>query len=226
MTARAPSEAVLRLQGIGKTFTTAGQHTRLFTELSLELAAGQSLALVGPSGSGKSTLLNLIAGLEAADTGRVHLFGQSMTEPFGDAWTQLRRQRIGVLFQDDNLMPALTLAENIRLRAHLAEKPEPEPGDWLQRLGVGGLDRRYPDQVSGGQRQRAALAMVFAMQPDLLLADEPTASLDRETALQVAEVLFAYRDRHGIPMLLATHDLELAGRCDLTLRLDQLTAPP
>jgi len=134
-------------------------------------------------------------------------------------WATLRRQQIGVVFQEANLMPALSLLDNVRLRARLAGQDQENSQDWLARLDIGELAHRYPDQVSGGQRQRAALAMAFAMKPALILADEPTGSLDRHTAEAVIEQLFALQARHGCGLILATHDTELAARCDQHLDL-------
>jgi putative ABC transport system ATP-binding protein len=123
------------------------------------------------------------------------------------------------VFQEANLMPTLTLAENVQLRASLAGRDDCDGSRWLADLGLAGLENRYPDQVSGGQRQRAALAMAFGMSPALILADEPTGSLDRQTADQVADYLFAFQRQTGCPLLLATHDTDLAERCDSTLTL-------
>ncbi|WP_328190015.1 ABC transporter ATP-binding protein [Marinobacter sp. OP 3.4] len=207
------------VSGLRKTYDAGTGPVTVFTGLSLELPPGESLALTGPSGSGKSTLMNILCGLESIDAGDVQVLGKSATALSTDQWAELRRRRIGVVFQDSNLMPAMTLAENIRLRADLAGRSFGPVNDWLERLGLAGLGDRYPDQVSGGQRQRAALAMVFAMGPDLVLADEPTGSLDRHTATQVSDALFHWQRQQGCGLILASHDLALAGRCDHRLDL-------
>lgn len=219
------SDVLLSIRDLNKAFPSGNQQVVVLRALSLSLARGESLALTGRSGSGKSTLLNLLCGLEWPDAGTIRVLDEqfdSGVRARGRAdtrWGELRRRRVGVVFQETNLMPALSLLDNVRLRCRLAGQPE-EPGrDWLERLGIGDLADRYPDQVSGGQRQRAALAMVFAMKPDLILADEPTGSLDRRTAEAVAEVLFDLQSRHGCGLILATHDVELAARCDRTLDL-------
>lgn len=213
------ASSVLRVVALDKRFRAAGESIDVLSGLNLQLAAGQTLALMGPSGSGKSTLLNIISGLESWDQGQVELFGQLL--PPGDRqWTDLRRRAIATVFQEANLMPALSLADNVRLRASLAGQPRPDVGGWLERLGLSGLAERFPDQVSGGQRQRVALAMAFAMKPQLILADEPTGSLDRHTAEQVADTLFRFRQQTGCPMILATHDPTLAARCDQTFTRD------
>lgn len=205
---------VVRVENLHKRFRSGGETVAVFDGLDLTLTQGASLALMGRSGSGKSTLLNLLSGLERWERGNLQLFGENLSVGDARRWSDLRRQRIATVFQEANLMPAMTLAENVQLRADLAGRPRIDASGWLERLGVGRLADRYPDQVSGGQRQRAALAMAFAMEPALLLADEPTGSLDVQTASDVADVLFAFQRELGCPMILATHDSRLAERCD------------
>ncbi|MBS8242169.1 ATP-binding cassette domain-containing protein [Marinobacter lipolyticus] len=220
------TEPVVQVTGLSKRFATGADAVTVLAELSFALPAGASLALTGRSGSGKSTLLNLLCGLEAPEAGRLQVFGEAFAAGddgvAGDAsarWARLRRRAIGVVFQDANLMPALTLLENVRLRATLAGQPTAPAADWLARLGLAELANRYPDQVSGGQRQRAALAMVFAMNPGLILADEPTGSLDHHTADDVADSLFSLQQHSGCGLILATHDPALAARCQYRLDL-------
>ncbi|MEC7377362.1 MAG: ABC transporter ATP-binding protein [Pseudomonadota bacterium] len=219
------SDLLISARRLRKQFRSGNQPVTVFDGLSLDLGRGESLALIGRSGSGKSPLLNLLCGLEWPDAGSLRVLDvsfEAQSQPRGRAetrWGELRRRRMGVVFQEANLMPALSLLDNVRLRSRLAGKDETPCRDWLERLGIGDLADRYPDQVSGGQRQRAALAMVFAMAPDLILADEPTGSLDRRTAEDVAGVLFDLQSRHGCGLILATHDTELAERCDRTLDL-------
>jgi putative ABC transport system ATP-binding protein len=215
--------SVLEIEGLGKSFSSGGQSVSVLAGLSFAVSAGESLAVMGRSGSGKSTLLNLLCGLEAPDSGRITVAGESFDHHgkagSDDRWAELRRRSIGVVFQEANLMPALSLVDNVRLRAHLAGQPAAGEREWLVRLGVGAEADRYPDQVSGGQAQRAALAMVFAMAPTLILADEPTGSLDRHTADEVADCLFAMQRDTGCALVLATHDAALAARCDHLLDL-------
>lgn len=220
------AEPLLDVQRLAKQFRSGNQQVPVFRDFCLQLNRGDSLALTGRSGSGKSTLLNILCGLETPDSGRVRILDNvfEKTDP-GSArqaetrWANLRRQQIGVVFQETNLMPALSLLDNVRLRATLAGREDNDCKDWLQRLGIGELADRYPDQVSGGQRQRAALAMVFAMQPSLILADEPTGSLDQHTAEDVTQQLFDLQDYYGCGLILATHDTELASRCRYHLDL-------
>lgn len=216
-------QPVLAVERLSKRFTSGSQRVPVLNGLSLSVHPGESLAVVGRSGSGKSTLLNLLCGLQVQDEGRITVAGESFDSTAGadvDArWAELRRRSIGVVFQEANLMPALSLVDNVRLRAHLAGHAAGGERGWLERLGVGAEADRYPDQVSGGQAQRAALAMVFAMSPTLILADEPTGSLDRHTADEVADCLFALQRDTGCALVLATHDTELASRCDHLLDL-------
>ncbi len=220
------TESVIRVTHLSKRFAGAGETVTVLSQLSFALPAGGSLALTGRSGSGKSTLLNLLCGLETPDQGEVQAFGEAFPAAGGrppksaaDRWAQLRRRDIGVVFQDANLMPALSLVDNVRFRARLAGQAEAGAEDWLAQLGIGDLADRYPDQVSGGQRQRAALAMVFAMKPGLILADEPTGSLDHHTANAVADSLFSLQQGTGCGLILATHDPVLAARCQFRLDL-------
>ncbi|MEP6222487.1 ATP-binding cassette domain-containing protein [Marinobacter sp.] len=213
---------VLAVEGLSKGYISGRQRVSVLADLSLSVCSGESLAVVGRSGSGKSTLLNLLCGLQTLDDGRIAVAGESFAATGAGAevrWAELRRRTIGVVFQDVNLMPALSLLDNVRLRSHLAGHDTGGEREWLERLGVGAEADRYPDQVSGGQAQRAALAMVFAMAPALILADEPTGSLDRHTADEVADCLFTGQQQTGCALVLATHDRELASRCDHLLDL-------
>ena len=213
---------VLAVEGLSKGYISGRQRVSVLADLSLSVCSGESLAVVGRSGSGKSTLLNLLCGLQTLDDGRIAVAGESFAATGACAevrWAELRRRTIGVVFQDVNLMPALSLLDNVRLRSHLAGHAAGGEREWLERLGVGAEADRYPDQVSGGQAQRAALAMVFAMAPALILADEPTGSLDRHTADEVADCLFTVQQQTGCALVLATHDRELASRCDHLLDL-------
>lgn len=224
-------EGLLTVRGLAKCFHSGTEPVPVLSDLDLVLGKGEALALMGRSGSGKSTLLNLLCGLEQPDAGVISMGGQTFdcrqwSDGQADArrWADLRRQRIGVVFQDANLMPAMSLLDNVRLRAGLAGQDSEGCSAWLDRLGIGTLADRYPDQVSGGQRQRAALAMVFAMKPALILADEPTGSLDRHTANDVANELFQLQSDSGCALILATHDADLAARCGQ--RLDLAHASP
>lgn len=213
-------EGLLTVRGLAKSFHSGTEPVPVLSNINMELARGEAMALMGRSGSGKSTLLNLLCGLEQPDAGVIAIGGETFDcrqtaawQTQARRWADLRRQRIGVVFQEANLMPAMSLLDNVRFRTRLAGRDDSDGAFWLDRLGIGALAGRYPDQVSGGQRQRAALAMVFAMKPALILADEPTGSLDRHTANDVADELFRLQSDSGCALILATHDAELAARC-------------
>lgn len=215
---------MVRVDDLFKRFPSGADTVEVIEGLSFQVPAGESMAIVGRSGSGKSTLLNMLCGLEVPDAGVIsvdgHGFdGSGAAADISSQWAALRQQAIGVVFQDANLMPAMTLLENVQLRASLAGRTPGEAMDWLATLGVASEAHRYPDQVSGGQRQRAALAMVFAMHPALILADEPTGSLDLHTAADVTDRLFEVQRDTGCTLLLATHDTALADRCHRRLDL-------
>jgi putative ABC transport system ATP-binding protein len=218
------ADVVLQIDRLGKQFQSGDDRIQVVDGLSFDLEAGASLAVVGRSGSGKSTLLNLLCGLEQADSGTITVAGQPFdASPDSVArWAALRQRQLGVVFQEANLMPAMTLLENVQLRAALAGQRDGREMHWLEQLGVGAEAHRFPDQVSGGQRQRAALAMVFAMAPTIILADEPTGSLDRQTAEEVADRLFGVQRDTGCALVLATHDQALADRCDHCLDLGRV----
>jgi len=219
-------DTVVTVEQLGKCFRSGAETVRVIDRLSFEVASAGSMAVIGRSGSGKSTLLNLLCGLELPDSGRIAIAGRQFDTTHNaagpdaaSAWTALRKQSIGVVFQEANLMPAMTLLENVQLRASLAGKTAGDELHWLEQLGVANEANRFPDQVSGGQRQRAALAMVFAMHPAIILADEPTGSLDRQTAEDVADRLFEVQRDTGCALILATHDQALAARCHDSLDL-------
>lgn len=213
------NNTLIQAHNLSRTYRTAREQIRVLRGLSLELHRGESVAVIGPSGSGKSTLLNLLNGLLAPDSGQLRVFGRDRSE-LGEAdWAELRRTRIATLFQDGNLIPTLTVARNIAFRAGLAGLQQHDGEALLEHLGIADTAHRYPDQLSGGQRQRAALACAFVMQPELILADEPTGSLDYATAKRVAPLFFdAIRER-ALGALIVTHNPELAQRCDRILEL-------
>ena len=194
--------------------------------VSLELRRGEAVAVIGPSGSGKSTLLNLLNGLLRPDSGQLRVFGRDQAELGEGDWAELRRTRIATLFQDGNLIPTLTVARNIAFRAGLAGLQQHGGQALLEHLDIAATAQRYPDQLSGGQRQRAALACAFATEPELILADEPTGSLDQATAQRAIPLFFdAIRER-AVGALIVTHNAELARRCDRVLELRQGALSP
>ena len=196
--------------------------------VDLTLEAGTSLALLGESGSGKSTLLHLIGGLDEADDGDIWIDGVHVTS-LGDARrADARRERIGVVFQQFNLIPSLTVAANLAFQARLAGRLDPAWQEELTaRLGLAALAGRYPEQLSGGQQQRVAIGRALAIRPRLLLADEPTGNLDEATGDEVLALALDLLKTTGAAFLMVTHSTRLAARLDrqVTLASGVLAAP-
>ena len=189
-------------------------------ELSVE--AGASLAIVGPSGCGKSTMLCMLAGLAQPSTGSVDIGGTLMTDLSEAERIAFRKTTIGMVYQADNLLPFLTLAENIRLQLALSgntDNAETRTADLLDRLGIGALGDRLPDQLSGGQRQRAAIVRAIVHRPSLILADEPTGALDVANAAGVIDLLLEVQRQLGATLVVVTHDPSIARRMQRTVTL-------
>ncbi len=203
-----------------KSYPTAEGAVAVLHGVSLGLAAGESLALTGESGSGKSTLLHLAGGLDRPDRGEVRVGGVALSG-LGDAGlAALRRDRIGIVFQQFNLIPSLSVAANLSFQARLAGRHDPE---WWRHLadglGLEGLLHRYPDELSGGQQQRVAIGRALAGRPGLILADEPTGNLDEATGAAVLGLMLALVAETGAALLMVTHSERLAARLDRRLHL-------
>jgi len=183
--------------------------------VSLCVAPGESIGLMGPSGAGKTSLMMVIAGLERASSGRVSIAGRDITRLDEDALARLRRDRIGIVFQAFHLVPTMTALENVAIPLELAGRRDAfaRAADALAEVGLAPRARHYPSQLSGGEQQRVALARAFAPRPSLLLADEPTGNLDTETGGQVIDLMFRLGAEHRTTLLLITHDRALAARC-------------
>ncbi|RZN29444.1 ABC transporter ATP-binding protein [Bradyrhizobium sp. Leo121] len=211
---------VLEVTGLRKSYRSAGEDIAVLRGVNLAVAAGESVALTGESGSGKSTLLHLIAGLDAADGGEIVLDGVSLSNLGEAGRAALRRDRLGLVFQQFNLIPSLMVSDNLTFQSRIAGRHDPKWHDELvQRLGLAQLLKRYPEQLSGGQQQRVAIGRALAPKPLLLLADEPTGNLDEETA---DEVLALARDlvaRTGCGFLMVTHSARLAALLDRRVNL-------
>jgi putative ABC transport system ATP-binding protein len=191
-------------------------------EVSLDIQAGESVAVIGPSGSGKTTLLLLLAGLDHPDTGSIEIQGTRLDELTNDELADLRRDRMGIVFQSFHLIPSLTALGNVTLPLEIAGDPESnaKAADILRRVGLGHRETHYPMQLSGGEQQRVAIARALVHSPPLILADEPTGNLDKETGRAVSDLLFELHDNLGSTLVMVTHDESLAQRCDRQLRLD------
>ncbi len=215
---------MLKVERLTKTYQSAGgRDLTVLKEVSFALEAGATLAIVGPSGSGKTTLLGLCAGLDQPSGGRVELAGQSIGELSEDARALARNAHVGFVFQNFQLVPTLTALENVlvpvELRGEGGPAVEREAQGLLQRVGLGERCDHYPVQLSGGEQQRVALARAFMNRPKILFCDEPTGNLDGETAQAMVELIFGLNHERQTTLVLVTHDLELAKRCQRILRL-------
>jgi putative ABC transport system ATP-binding protein len=213
--------AVITLEDTALSLDGNAGRVDILKGISLEVARGETLGLIGPSGSGKSSLLMLMGGLDRATGGKVEVLSQDLTGMGEDALARLRRQHMGVVFQSFHLIPTMTALENVATPLELAgaadafDRAEAE----LQAVGLGARAHHYPAQMSGGEQQRVALARAAAPRPEILLADEPTGNLDGSTGQAIMDLLFGLRDRHGATLVLVTHAPELAQRCDRVIRL-------
>ena len=192
----------------------------VFEQVSLTVAAGEFVAIVGESGVGKSTLLNCMAGLDHWDSGKVELDGVDLGTLDDDALARLRREKVGFVFQAFHVLPHLDVAQNVALPLMLLHRPDAaRVQTMLDAVGLGGLGQRLPQQLSGGQLQRVAIARALVHRPSLLLADEPTGNLDPTTAAKVMDVLLAQTREHGASLVLVTHSEAAAARADRVLHL-------
>ena len=206
---------VLSIRNLFKTYRAAGEPISVLRGVDLDLAAGERVALTGESGSGKSTLLHLVAGLDAPDSGDIILDGSALGKLDDAARAALRRDRLGLVFQQFNLVPSLSVADNLNFQARLAGRHDPSWQDELvERLGLASLLKRYPEQLSGGQQQRVAIGRALAVKPLLLLADEPTGNLDEATADEVMTLTRDLVARTGCGFLMVTHSTRLAAMLD------------
>ena len=189
--------------------------------ISLDVAKGETLGLIGPSGSGKSSLLMLMGGLERATGGTITALGRDLTAMDEDALARFRREHMGVVFQSFHLIPTMTALENVATPLELAGHADAfdRAAEELKAVGLASRADHYPAQMSGGEQQRVALARASAPRPDILLADEPTGNLDGPNGQAIMDLLFGLRDRHGATLVLVTHAPELAERCDRVIRL-------
>ena len=219
------SEPVVEARGVSKSYREADAEHLVLTSVDLVVRPGEFVVLLGKSGSGKSTLLNLISGMDSPSSGEVWLAGKPLQTLSEEERTQLRRRYIGFVFQAFNLLPTLTVEENVllplELNGVLDRKSQQAATRLLEKVGLAGRRRQYPDRLSGGEQQRVALARALAHRPLLLLADEPTGNLDADTGRQVLDLLEELARETGRAVLVATHDRELVSRADRVLQLVQ-----
>jgi putative ABC transport system ATP-binding protein len=213
---------LLSIEDLRKSYPGPEGAVPVLRGVTLALGAGETLALTGESGSGKSTLLHLVAGLDAVDGGRILLDGQEVNELEDSGRARLRRNTVGIVFQQFNLIPSLDVAANIAFQARLSGTPDRQ--DLLRLATVLGLDShlaKYPEQLSGGQQQRVAIARVLAARPKLILADEPTGNLDEATADEVMDQFLGLVTEAGSSLLMVTHSARLAARLGRHVHLTQ-----
>ncbi len=212
---------MLRAAHLTKRVESGERSLTILSDLALEVFPGETLAILGQSGAGKSTLLGLLAGLDAPSGGELELFGESLGELDEDGRAGLRAGRVGFVFQNFQLLPTLTALENVLLPLELAPDGDAEARarEWLGRVGLGERLDHLPKQLSGGEQQRVALARAFVTGAELVFADEPTGNLDPATGERIIDSLFALNREAGTTLVLVTHDLALARRCDRCLRL-------
>ncbi|MBK0400686.1 ABC transporter ATP-binding protein [Limibaculum sp. M0105] len=211
---------MLSVTSLVKSYPTPQGRLEVLRGADLDVAAGECVALTGESGSGKSTLLHLIAGLDAADDGEITIGGTPLRGLDDRGRARLRREHVGLVFQQFNLIPSLRVGANLAFQARIARRHDPQWEAMLaDRLGIAALLDRYPDQISGGQQQRVAIGRALAARPPLILADEPTGNLDEATSEEVVRVIRDLVRESGAACLMVTHSTHLAGMLDRRLHL-------
>lgn len=212
---------MIELYKVSKTVASGTESLTILHSLDLRIPDGQFVAVVGPSGSGKSTLLGLIAGLDAPTSGEIRIDGEVINRMSEDALAELRGRKIGFIFQSFHLIPSLTALENILVPMEIAgvRAPEERARQLLEDVDLTARAHHYPSQLSGGERQRVAIARAFANEPKIVLADEPTGNLDSRNGRHVFDLMLELNRRHGITLLLVTHDHELASEATRTISL-------
>jgi putative ABC transport system ATP-binding protein len=213
-------QIVLSVRHLTKTYAVAGERVDVLRGVDLSIAPGERVALTGESGSGKSTLLHLIAGLDRADGGTIDFAGTTITDLNEVGLAALRRDRLGLVFQQFNLIPSLSVRDNLAFQARIAGRHDAAwLGELTERLGLTGFLDRYPEQLSGGQQQRVAIGRALAVKPSLLLADEPTGNLDEATADDVLALTRDLVAQTGCALLMVTHSMRLAATLDRHIHL-------
>jgi putative ABC transport system ATP-binding protein len=215
------SAPVLSLSNVSLSLKGNAGIVDILHDISLDVAKGETLGLVGPSGSGKSSLLMIMGGLEMATSGQVTALGQDLTAQNEDGLARFRRDNMGVVFQSFHLIPTMTALENVATPLELAGTSDAfaRAADELASVGLADRADHYPSQMSGGEQQRVALARAAVSRPRILLADEPTGNLDETNGKAIINMLFDLRDRHGATLIMVTHATDLAARCDRVVRL-------
>ena len=219
-------QPILQAQQLDYAFTNNDTQIHILNDLALTILPGEQVAIIGSSGSGKSTLLSLLAGLDVPTRGEVQILGAPFSALDEDGRAAVRAANMGFVFQSFQLLPALTALENVMLPLQLTNiQQQPDKAlreraeAVLSQVGLGHRLHHYPKQLSGGEQQRVAIARAFASQPRILFADEPTGNLDHATGQMIIQLLFDLNTQHGTTLILVTHDIQLANRCQRSLTL-------
>jgi putative ABC transport system ATP-binding protein len=217
-------KTVLEVSHLAKTVDTVDGPLTILHDINFSVSESESLAIVGASGSGKSTLLGLLAGLDTPSSGNVLLMGQDISGANEDKRAEIRAHHVGFVFQSFQLIDHLTAQENVQLPLELTGMPRAEAAAkskvWLEKVGLGQRLKHRPKTLSGGEQQRVALARAFVTEPDMLFADEPTGSLDEQTGAKIIDLLFQLNQELGSTLILVTHDMALATRCQRQMVLN------
>jgi putative ABC transport system ATP-binding protein len=212
----------LEADNLSKIVTSPEGMLTILDQVSLQVSHGERIAIIGASGAGKSTLLGLLAGLDLPSSGKVWLDNHDLTALDEDGRAALRADKVGFVFQSFHLIPSLTALENVMLPLELSnhEQPSKAAMQALQNVGLGDRAGHYPRQLSGGEKQRVAIARAYVTQPRVLFADEPTGNLDHQTGENVIDILFRMNREYGTTLILVSHDLGLADRCDRIIQME------
>lgn len=219
---RESSDAFVSVQTLVKQVKTREGMLTLLDDINFSVDTGTSVAILGASGSGKTTMLGLLAGLDTASSGTIHIDGRNLAEFDEDGRAAIRAELIGFVFQNFQLLAGLTALENVMLPLELLQAADPEntATALLERVGLGHRLQHYPNQLSGGEQQRCAIARAFVTRPRCLIADEPTGNLDSDTGQKIIDLLFELNEEQGTTLIMATHDSSLARRCRQRIRLE------
>ena len=212
---------ILEVNKLRKEVSSGDSELTILDDVSFSLEEGQSLAITGPSGSGKSTLLGLLAGLDTATSGEIYLDEVGLHKLDEEDRATLRKEKVGFVFQSFELLPSLTALENVMLPSELKSEDNPQENAeyFLKRVGLSEREHHYPNQLSGGEQQRVAIARAFACSAKILFADEPTGNLDPKNGQVISDLLFEVNSETDNALVIVTHDLELANRCDKRIDL-------
>ena len=212
---------ILEVNKLRKEVSSGDSELTILDDVSFSLEEGQSLAITGPSGSGKSTLLGLLAGLDTATSGEIYLDEVGLHKLDEEDRAILRKEKVGFVFQSFELLPSLTALENVMLPSELKSEDNPKENaeHFLNRVGLSEREHHYPNQLSGGEQQRVAIARAFACSAKILFADEPTGNLDPKNGQVISDLLFEVNSETDNALVIVTHDLELANRCDKRIDL-------